>query len=140
MGSKARGKKCLFILPYLRQERIRLTAGCGALPCLLTEDTLHEIIVFYHQEKIFICGGSLPSSSGFGGLRTIEQVVSMFRYAPKGGQSTKYLYYETLYLLFYSRDECTFLLFQCNHSHMLLVVHSWVLSVMIVEVILIFKK
>lgn len=32
----------------------RLTTGCGALPCLLTEDMLDETIVFYHQEKIFV--------------------------------------------------------------------------------------
>lgn len=81
---------------------------------------------FITRSRFLLFGGSLHSSSGFRDLRTIEQLGKTFRYAPKGGQSSKYLCHETLRQLFYFTDECIFLLFRHHHSHFLLLVHSWV--------------
>lgn len=56
---------------------------------------------FITSRRFLLCDGSLHSSCGFRDLRTIEQIVRTFRNAPKGGQSTEYLYHETLHQPFY---------------------------------------
>lgn len=81
---------------------------------------------FITRSRFLLCGGSFHSSSGFRDLRTAEHIVRIFGYAPKGGQSSKYLCHETLHQLFCFTDECIFLLFQHHHSHLLLLVHSQV--------------
>lgn len=96
---------------------------------------------FISRSRFLLCGGSLHSSSGFRGLRTAEHVVRTFRYAPKGGQSSKYLCHETLRQLFCFTDEYIYLFtFSASSFPFAFTCALKWLSVIVVEVILILQN